>query len=121
MHELIEEIGTIVNDLNNYISVYKNSIIIVEGKKDKTALVSLGLEPSIILEIRSLSYDKLFYRLLDKKVIDFLDEDEEGEELRSALKQRNVVLISFFRRRLFSLMHVNTTESLLTSYKHLMR
>ncbi len=119
MQKLVEEIEIIVNDLNNYISVYENAIIIVEGKKDKTALVYFGLEPSFILEVRSLSYDELVYYLLDKKVIDFLDEDEEGEKLRDALKQRNIILISSFRRRLFSLMHVNNTESLLTSYKRL--
>lgn len=117
MYKHIEEIREIIDNLKTYLHTHSNAIVIVEGKKDKNALISLGIDTNYIVEIRFRSYGEILYLLQDKNVIDFLDEDKEGESLRCALRKMNLHLISTFRRELFSLMHIKTTEALITSYK----
>lgn len=96
------EIRAVIEEMLSLIEKEKNSLVIVEGKKDKIALEELGFTNIIIL-------DKPLYEVVeqvnDKGVILLTDLDKEGKLLYSKLKKefdrRGIAIDNKLRNLLF--------------------
>ena len=98
----------------------QNSLIIVEGKKDKQALNKLGIN-------NTYSLDKSMHELIDfiidqdKEVIILTDLDGEGKKLYSKIKnelQRNGIKVNDKYRKFLSRCNLTHIEGLYTYYKN---
>ena len=85
--------------------IESNKIIIVEGKKDKKALLELGVDDSQIVCLNSALYkiiDEIIF--LKKEVIILTDFDTEGKKLYGVLKKglekEGVIVDNVFREAL---------------------
>ncbi len=63
----------------------KSKLVLVEGKKDKEALVSLGFEKVITLKNRPLF--EVIEEIQEKEIILLTDLDKEGKKLFSILRK----------------------------------
>ncbi|MBI5392490.1 toprim domain-containing protein [Candidatus Woesearchaeota archaeon] len=121
--------NAVVNYRNNYAIflidwvssiIESNKIIIVEGKKDKKALVELGIDDNIIY-LQDALYkvvDKIIS--LNKEVIILTDFDTEGKKLYSALKKgfekEGVIVDKTFREALRRYTKVSHIEGMHGTY-----
>jgi len=98
-----------VDDLDGWISAVNksDSLIIVEGKRDHAALISIGVKNEIV-ELSKTALFKVIESVSDrgKKTIILTDLDSEGKKLYSTLKsgllERGVTVDRFFREWLFA-------------------
>jgi DNA phosphorothioation-dependent restriction protein DptG len=99
---LSNEIKAIIEEMLALVEKEKDSLVIVEGKKDKKALEEIGFTNIIVL-------DKPLYEVVeqvnDKRVILLTDLDKEGKLLYSKLKKefdkRGIVVNNKLRNLLF--------------------
>ena len=84
MPKLPKEIKSVIEEILTLIEKEKDSLVIVEGKKDKVALEELGLSNIIIL-------NKPLYEIVEKinakRVLVLTDLDKEGKQLYAKLKK----------------------------------
>ncbi len=86
--ERFEKINELFKELMEYVN-RGDSIIIVEGKRDLNALVSLGIEKSKILQFSQMPEYILREYLLESNfsiIIDMLDCDETGKKMSEKLE-----------------------------------
>ena len=111
----------VLEDLQKHIELIKeyNIPVIVEGYKDKKALVSLGIDPKRVFTLfrRALFkvVEDIVYRK-EKSVIILTDLDSEGKKLYSRLKrdlcERGVYIDKKFRNFLFKHTSLRQIEGL---------
>ena len=93
-----------MNDLNDFIEKLKKAkLIIVEGKKDKAALESLGIKNIFVLN--GPLYKNIEEISKHKEVVILTDLDKEGRKLfsrlNSRLQERGIKVDNSFREFLF--------------------
>jgi len=106
--EDIERIYKIIDDILNL----DGCIFIVEGKKDIESLVFLGINKSQIYAVSNKETSKIVNAIQGKKIIDFLDNDKEGHNIRENLVKHNVYVDSKYKNDLFKLLRINKTEEI---------
>jgi 5S rRNA maturation endonuclease (ribonuclease M5) len=102
------------------------ALIIVEGKRDRSALISCGIDASRIVTI-----DRPLYAIVErvsacsKKVVILTDLDSEGKKLYGSLKhdlcQQGVYVDKYFREFLFKNTGVKHIEGLYTYLRRRVR
>jgi 5S rRNA maturation endonuclease (ribonuclease M5) len=84
MNKKSGEFKEVIEEILDLIEKEKNSLVIVEGKKDKTALEGLGFSNVILL-------NKPLYEIVEKinakRVLVLTDLDKEGKQIYANLKK----------------------------------
>lgn len=96
------ETKAVIEEILALIEKEKDSLVIVEGKKDKKALENLGFSKIIIL---NRPIYEIAESINEKRVLLLSDLDKEGKQIYSKLKKelsrRGVVVIDSLRNLLF--------------------
>lgn len=104
-HETVEAVAQLIRRLND--EARNGALVVVEGRRDATALRSLGFTG----ELSMLSYNQSFVELVEhakafKRVVLLLDLDEKGRKLTKRiallLQEKKITIDLFFRRELAS-------------------
>ncbi|GEM_PF-5848215 len=106
--EYMEKLYEIINKLLEL----KDHIFIVEGKKDIESLMFLGISKKQIYAVSNKEISKILCAVQGKKLIDFLDNDKEGINIKENLLRHNIYVDSKYKNDLFKLLQITKTEEI---------
>ena len=116
--------NAVMNDLDEWVDSIKDSgkLILVEGKKDREALGSLGIKNTLAVCSKSTYKSVEAISGITREVIILTDLDKEGRKLYSELKhnvQRSGIKVdTVFREYLFRCTKITHIEGIATTFKN---